>query len=807
MGGTLTLIPDPPPNPPRPRGDQPSWLQGGLLAASYVLAAWIGQWMAPGEFHVLPVGFPAGIALGGFLLLGRRVWPGIWIGALVTALLTPSPGWTAPVFATGITLGPFAGAWLIRRLLHGQPSFLRTGAIYVFSLGAALAATVSATLGTLGLPGVAMPPVSPGTLWQTWWIGDMLGAVLVAPLMLSARGLAEIPKRPSVLAEALGLTMLLVTSLILVFGWHGHHYPLTFLPVPFILWAALRFGLPGAGLASMLLACFGLRGTSLGFGPFASSNTPETILILQLFLGVIALSALVFAVESTQRKRMEGFFLEFVEGTDDLLTRVDLQGRFTYVNPASYRIFGLSPEECLGRSHLDFVHPDDRDRTRATFVAWTQGRMPGTWLENRQVSITGEVHDVMWTVNQSVDSSGALVAFTSIGRDLTRRKQAEEALRASEDKLRAIIEHAPDVVFIKDPDGRYLLGNPALARFVGKPLDTILGQTDNALFSPEHSRQFRNDDLRVLESGRLYVIEELVKDAGGSPRSFLTLKYPYLSPDGRIIGLIGIARDITDQKQTAEKVAKRTAERDQARELAHLKDHFLSMISHEMKTPLSLITGYAELLEDRCPGGEEIAGILDGSRRLTEHLNKLLDYSALLSGSLPLYQAEVNLREILSNVRTTIAEDREFQLKHLQFESTIDDRTPPLFADSRRVTQMILELLENARKFTPEGGRVGIRIGPEGEAVRIEVWDTGYGIPPQSLDRIWEAFTQLETQQAMRKGGLGLGLTIVSKLVELHGGRIEVASEKGKGSRFSLILPAEQASSAPPEPPGNASSC
>ncbi len=631
-------------------------------------------------------------------------------------------------------------------------------------------------------------------------------------------------------------------------------------------------------------------------------------------------------------------FSEFVETTEDLLTRLDSEGRFTYVNPASWRIFGLSPEECMGRSAFDFVHPDDRERTRAIFEAYRQRSVRNLKVENRQVSVTGEVHHIQWTVNQHFEDSGDFRGITSIGRDITERKNAEEAmsqalreardseakyrslfesaamginlvdlegrtlecnralaqmlgyttedlrgmaftefthpedrdldwglfqgllagkrdsyqiekryyrkdgrlvwarltvspmrdaagrllnvlgmteditdrkatedaLRASEDKLRAIIEHAPDVVFIKDPEGRYLLGNPALARFVGKSLDEVLGQTDVSLFPPEQARKFRNDDLRVLESGRLYVLEENVTDASGSERSLFTLKYPYLSPDGRIIGMIGLARDITVQKRTAEEVARRTAERDQARELAHLKDHFLSMISHEMKTPLSLITGYAELLEDRCPGEDEIAGILDGSRRLSEHLNKLLDYSALLSESLPLYRTEVNLTEILANVRAMVAEDREFRLKGLRFESEIAPGTPPLYADSRRVTQMILELLENARKFTADGGRVGIRIRPEDDAVRIDVWDTGYGIPKRCLNRIWDAFTQLETEQARRKGGLGLGLTIVSKLAELHGGRIEVESEVGQGSRFSILLPSEQALSGPPAPPGGA---
>jgi PAS domain S-box-containing protein len=704
------------------------------------------------------------------------------------------------LLATGNTLAALVGAFLVRRLMRGPPFFTRAAEVYAFVLGAALAAIVSATLGTLGAHWEAtLSPDSLGGFWRNRWAGDLLGAMLVTPMLLTAGGLAELTRKPAKIAQGIGVALILVVASFLVFGRAGYHDSLAFLPVPFILWAAFQLGVAGASLACLLVVGIALFGTVRGFGPFVMPPQSDALLLLQAYLGVISLTALVLAAEVSRRKRMEAFFTEFVEGTEDLLTRIDFEGRFTYVNPAARRILGLSPAECRGRSAFEFIHPDDRDRTWDAFVAWRRSRLPSLKIENRVVSRSGEVHDMYWSVSQHFDASGALTSITSIGREITDRKRAEDAMRASEGKLRAIIEHAPDVVFIKDLEGRYLLGNPALARFVGRSLEQVLGETDRALFSKKQAEQFVRDDQRVLSSGRLHSYEEMVRDASGSVRTLLTLKYPYLSPEGQIIGLIGIARDLTLQKRATEEVARRTAERDQARALAHLKDHFLSMISHEMKTPLSLITGYAELLEDQCPGQEAIAGIMDGSRRLTDHLNKVLDYSALLSGSLPLYWTEINLSEVLSNVREMMEDDREFLLKGLQLETTIDPGTPPIVGDSRRVTQMVLELLDNAKKFTPAGGRIGVRIRPEGDGVRMEVWDTGCGIPRDDLARIWEAFTQLETEQAMRKGGLGLGLTIVKKLAELHGGRVEVESQEGQGSRFSVFLPTGPERSASPE--------
>ncbi len=230
---------------------------------------------------------------------------------------------------------------------------------------------------------------------------------------------------------------------------------------------------------------------------------------------------------------------------------------------------------------------------------------------------------------------------------------------------------------------------------------------------------------------------------------------------------------------------------EQLKSLDQLKDTFLSTISHEMKTPLSLIIGYTELLQDKCPDEELLKGLQDGSRRLTTHINNMLDYSALLGGSLPLYKTEVSIPEVARNALDIM--DTEFRLANLQVEAKLDPDVPPVCGDSRRITQMFMELLDNARKYTPAGGRIGVEVSKHDGGVRIQVWDTGKGIKQEDLGRIWEAFNQLETGQAVRKAGLGLGLTIVKKLAELHHGRVAVESQPGKGSRFTIDLPANGA--------------
>lgn len=241
-------------------------------------------------------------------------------------------------------------------------------------------------------------------------------------------------------------------------------------------------------------------------------------------------------------------------------------------------------------------------------------------------------------------------------------------------------------------------------------------------------------------------------------------------------------------RRAVEEVARRTAELQKARELNQLKDHFMSTMSHEMKTPLSLILGNTELLEDLCPYPELIAGIKDGSRRLTEHIDSILDYSALISGTLVLYRTELDPAD-LAQQAAAIMEEAAAR-KQIALEVSVEADLPTVSGDARRLVQALSELLENAVKVTPAGARIGVHVEQAGSEVRFEVWDPGPGIPEHAFGRIWEAFSQLEMGDSARLGGLGLGLTIVKMLVELHGGRVELSSTVGQGSRFTIVLPA-----------------
>lgn len=383
--------------------------------------------------------------------------------------------------------------------------------------------------------------------------------------------------------------------------------------------------------------------------------------------------------------------------------------------------------------------------------------------------------------------------MTSDDKSISSGSDGLQQERAQSHQFELLVKSVLDyAIFMLDPEGRIVSWNRGAEHLFGYREEEVVGRDFSMFYVPEDVAAGTPRHLLVVAMAQEHVEAEawcVRKD--GSRFWADAVITATRDEQGRLIGFGKVTRDLTARKRSEEDL--RTAY-SRLKELDALKDHFLSTISHEMKTPLSLILGYAELLQDKYPDEEFLEGIHDGSMRLLDHLNKMLDYSALLSGSLPLYKTDIDLAEIADNVREILEADREFRLKKLHLEVMVDPDTPVIQADSRRLTQILVELLENARKFTAEGGRLGIRVSPAAGQVRIEVWDEGVGIPEKDLLRIWEAFTQLETGQAFRKGGLGLGLTIVKELVELHGGRVEVKSQVGEGTSVLIYLPIGEAS-------------
>ncbi|HBN09008.1 MAG TPA: hypothetical protein DD435_10300 [Cyanobacteria bacterium UBA8530] len=376
--------------------------------------------------------------------------------------------------------------------------------------------------------------------------------------------------------------------------------------------------------------------------------------------------------------------------------------------------------------------------------------------------------------------------------EISERKQVEKALRESETKLRAIIENTPELIFIKDLAGRYLLINDAVAEFLCLPKARILGKTDRELCCPIPGG--RGSNAKALEPGTIQPFEMDFFRKDGSKRTFQGNTFPFLSSEGQTIGLIGICRDITDRKTAEEeKVRLKEAMIETLKETDMLKDQFLSILSHELRTPINSITGYASILEDEVAGSlgevqhQYLQKILTGADNLMSLVEDLLDISRVQAGKFTVTPRWTDFREVALNVienLTPLATRRQLILL-----DEVPADLPPVLADARRIGQVLSNLVNNAIKFTPADGKISVRAFLEGATLRCEVKDMGIGITREDIPRLFKRFSQLDMSSTRKAGGTGLGLSIANAIIEAHGGKIGVESEVGKGSAFWFSIP------------------
>jgi signal transduction histidine kinase len=287
-------------------------------------------------------------------------------------------------------------------------------------------------------------------------------------------------------------------------------------------------------------------------------------------------------------------------------------------------------------------------------------------------------------------------------------------------------------------------------------------------------------------------VDFLRKD--GSTRTFQGNTFPFLSSEGQTIGLIGISRDITDRKMAEEeKVSLKEEMIETLKETDLLKDQFLSILSHELRTPINSITGYASILDDEVAGSlsevqhQYLRKILTGADNLMALVEDLLDISRVQAGKFTVTPEWTDFREVALSVieNLTPLADR----RHLILLDEVPADLPPVLADGRRIGQVLNNLVINAIKFTPQNGKISVRAFLEGGALRCEVKDMGIGITREDIPRLFKRFSQLDMSSTRKAGGTGLGLSIANAIIEAHGGKIGVESEVGQGSSFWFSIP------------------
>jgi PAS domain S-box-containing protein len=491
-------------------------------------------------------------------------------------------------------------------------------------------------------------------------------------------------------------------------------------------------------------------------------------------------------------KDSEALYHSLVESLPLQILRKDLQGRFTFANQRFCIEVGRSLEQILGQTDAEILpaalaeqrRQEDREVLAEGLTLETVQEIPLADGPTRYLqAIKAPMHD----------GEGKVVGLLGIYWDVTDKRRVEEALGQERFLMNTLMDNVPDRIYFKNAQSKFLRVNQAMAQLFQLPdPEQAVGKSDFDFFGGEHARQAFEDEQQIIQTGQPViglVEKETLPD--GSVRWALTTKMPLRDKAGRIVGTFGISRDYTALKQAEE--ALRQA-KEAAEGASRAKSQFLASMSHELRTPLNSVIGFANILLKNKSGSLSpselnfLDRIVANGKHLLALINQILDLSKIEARKVELQLSPVAL-DLL--VRDTVAQEEGLvRDRPIQLLSELPATVAPLLADADKLKQVLINLIGNALKFT-ETGSVTVRVKADPathQPMQIDVVDTGIGIAQDKLHVIFEAFQQAEAGTARKYGGTGLGLTISQALCQLMGYRIEVASELGKGSTFSVIF-------------------
>lgn len=479
--------------------------------------------------------------------------------------------------------------------------------------------------------------------------------------------------------------------------------------------------------------------------------------------------------------------------------------RILYVNASFTAMTGYSLDEIRGKTPRILQGPET-DRHLLDRLRRDLGSGQPFFGETVNYRKDGTPYSVEWRISPLHDHSGRVKYWVAIQRDVSQRRRLDEA-RA---RLAAIVENSDDAIVAKNLDGVITDWNPGAERLFGYTAQEIIGKNIRVLLPPDRlqeedaiiARISRGERVEHFETVRLTRDKKLIEVS-------VTIS-PVKDATGRIVGASKIARDITERRLTEEALrkAKEIADRANAERLhlleaeryargeaekaSRMKDEFLATLSHELRTPLNAVLGWASVLRTRRLQGDElfrgIETIERNARVQAQIIDDLLDMSRIISGKVRLDVQKLDLVSVLHEAVETVRTAAE--AKNVQLEFHPPAQPANITGDPARLQQVFWNLLNNAIKFTPRDGIVVVQLEQSHSKIEVSVNDTGEGIAPEMLPLVFDRFQQADSTTTRRHGGLGLGLSIVKQLVELHGGTIRVSSPGlGMGATFVVDLP------------------
>ncbi|MGE5179893.1 MAG: PAS domain S-box protein [Bacteroidota bacterium] len=517
--------------------------------------------------------------------------------------------------------------------------------------------------------------------------------------------------------------------------------------------------------------------------PHAPARPSENMAVLIVFAGLgVAVSAL-----SLSRHLSRGRIRRILEGVSDGCAVLGADWKYRFVNRAAADLAGRPPEALVGSEISDvFPHIADLPALREVRRAMDEG-IPAR-LESWYAP-----HERWYETNLYPTGEGLVI----IARDATDRRGAEEALRESERRLRAIFDQSIAGIAQTDPEGRFLLVNERFCEIAGRSAGELASLRMCDIVHPEDFSRNASLFAGLMGAGADFVTEQRYVRPSGAVVWVRKQVSAVRDPNGTPRYGFAIVEEITDRKRAeSEKddaLARERAAREEAESANQSKDEFLAVVSHELRTPLTAMLGWLRLMRlgvvEASASSRGLETVERNADILARLVSDLLDVSRIASGKLELEARPVSIAGIVGAALDVVRPAVEAKRIRVVFRPVPDRAT--VLGDAARLQQVVWNLLSNAAKFTAPGGRIDVDVERRGEQWAVSVADDGAGIAPELLPYVFERFRQADGTQNRKHSGLGLGLAIVRHVVEMHGGTVQAESAgERRGSRFTVLLPA-----------------
>ena len=503
-------------------------------------------------------------------------------------------------------------------------------------------------------------------------------------------------------------------------------------------------------------------------------------------------------------RESQGRLQSVLDNTSALVYIKDLEGRYLLVNKAMSKVFHQPINEIIGKKPAEVIDFPEANQHKENDQLVLEKRMPITFEEQHTIKNAKltylSVKFPIW------NDGGEIIALCGISTDITSQKAKEDELRL----LSYAVEQSPAIVILTDTEGNIEYINKKFIEATGYQLEEVVGKTPRILKSGYTSLEEYQYMWQTIKRGEEWRGEFKNRRKDGSLYWESASISPMFDNDGEITHFLGVKEDITSRKEAEfelvrlnqgleDRVNLRTVELNEANraleKASKLKDEFLASMSHELRTPLTGVLGLSEALQRGVYGNlnEKQVSILhtieEGGKHLLNLINDILDLSKIEAGKMELDSSLLSVDEIC---QASIRMVKEIAItRHQKLTLTQNPIDMLFYADAKRMKQILVNLLGNAVKFTPENGEIGIDVvGDLGkDELTFSVWDTGIGIAKEDMEKLFKPFVQIDSSLSRNYAGTGLGLSLVERLVTLHDGTVKINSEVGKGSRFTMTIP------------------